>query len=42
MQVMNKLPFENIERKLIYKQKARITKPKKKNGEQLLNFGIIN
>ena len=39
---MNKLPFENIERKLIYKQKARITKPKKKNGEQLLNFGIIN
>src|SRR3989338_4266489 len=39
---MNKLPFENIERKLIYKQKAKITKLKKRTGEQLLSFGIIN
>jgi len=40
---MNKLPYEQISREVIYKHKARISKKfPKKTAEALLNFGIIN
>jgi H/ACA ribonucleoprotein complex subunit 4 len=38
---MNKLPFELVERKLIFKQKAKIKKLKAKTAAELLNAGLI-
>jgi H/ACA ribonucleoprotein complex subunit 4 len=39
---MNKLPYELVDRKLVYKQKFRLGKPGKRSATELLNFGIIN
>src|SRR3989338_10117781 len=40
---MNILPFEQVKREIIFKQKARINKTlPKRSAEELLNFGIIN
>jgi len=39
---MNKLPYELVEQKLIYRQKVKLGKPARKSAEELLNFGIIN
>jgi H/ACA ribonucleoprotein complex subunit 4 len=38
---MNKLPFELVKRKLIFKQKAKIKKLKAKTATELLNAGLI-
>jgi H/ACA ribonucleoprotein complex subunit 4 len=38
---MNKLPFEQVKRKLIFKQKATIKKLKPKTAAELLNAGLI-
>ena len=40
---MNILPFEQVKREIIFKQKARISKHlPRRSAEELLNFGIIN
>src|SRR3989338_8231807 len=40
---MNILPFEQVKREIIYKQRAKIAKTfPKRTAEELLNFGIIN